>query len=283
METRAAATAIPLIVGKKGAAKLLGIPENTVKDLRQESLAAHRSGQVTVATLPECDRFIDDRPLWYSRTLAAYALASGRHMTLLQARKLLEQTPEPIPVMSQEDIANRFGIPLKTIRERWRNKYTRAIKRGEQPPASALVAEDFDVEGVMLWLPETIERWGRQTGKLNPDGTLRERRGSRWIAPAPAPVAEVEDALETLIRKGERWTRAHIAEFFGVKPRTVVMWGSGYGSGQHFPASNGGTRRDGSPLWIPATVIRWGVAEGRITEAGEVIRSVGGRPRAAAA
>lgn len=268
---------IPPLIGKKGISRLLGISEPTVKRWRGIAIKALAAGDHTSEHLPKPDRTVELRPLWYPITIVGWAL--GNSIPLRVADLVIPPVTE---LWSQEDIANHFGIEIDTVRDRWRHLYTNAIKHNRTPPDKALPKEDYNVEGVVFWLPDTVKRWGERQGKLDEDQRPNPRNHLRWVSPQkarPEPVDEVRLKID----KGELMDRAAIGTFFGVSPNTVKMWMTDHSSGKDFPEPDGPPTRKGRATWLPSTVIAWGEAADddkgskRIVN-GQVVHAKGGRP-----
>lgn len=268
---------IPPLIGKKGITALVVTSAATVKRWRGDAIKAIAAGTHTSAHLPAPDRVVELHPMWYPITIATWALAN-RHA--LRVAQLV--IPPVIEIWSQQDIADHFGVSVDTVRDRWRFLYTNALKNQLAPPDKALPKEDFNIEGVLFWLPDTVKTWGEKQGKLDEDQNPNPRHHLRWVSarePQPKPVDEVQASID----KGELFDRAGIAGFFGVSPNTVKMWLSDHCAGKDFPPPDGPTTRRGKVTWLPSTVIAWGEADGddagskRIVN-GEVVKAKGGRP-----
>lgn len=246
----AQAYTLPPLMGKQSIATLLGVPVETVDDWRAQALAEIRAGRAP--DLPVPDRVVDNRPLWLPGTILDWAVAGGR---LPADHGLLLPDPD-IVLWSQQDIATHFGVNLSTVRERWRYHFTHAVLHELPIPAKALVAEDFMIDGIPFWRPETVITWGRKVGKLGLDGKPLQRKGLKWVAEPVAQVTVV-DPVDELIAAGQLWDWAAIAGFFGVRIKTVKMWASPHSSGQGFPDPDGDRKRNGHPTWKPETVKTW--------------------------
>lgn len=263
------ADTLPPLVGKAGIASMLGVPASTVDDWRAKSLADPEDGHIF--GLPRPDRHADNRPFWKPVTIVDWAVEHG----LLPADHGLPLPPPDLQVWSQADIAKHFGVELATVRERYRHHYTHAKLHELPVPANALCPEDWLIDGTPFWRPESVIAWGRETGKLDKDGNPNQRKGLRWVA-VPEPVPVLVDPMDALIACGELWDWDAIASFFDVKIKTVKMWASPWSAGKNFPPPDD-TKIDGSPVWVPKTILDWARASRRLGTDGLPLKVGGGR------
>lgn len=272
METLAAPESQPLL-DKRAIADMLGVPFETVKSWRTQRWASMRPVRDPSRTLPPAARQAADHPVWLPSDIIDWAVDND---WLSRAHSL--QLHEQLGFWSMPQIADYFGVLIYTVRERWYQFYLDAIAAGDAPPMKALPAPAKIVDGVPLWVPNEVINWGIHRGKLESDGTLRQRNGTHWVAP-DKPVVVARDPVSDLINLGQLWDFVKIAEFFGVRVTTVKMWRTQWSAGKNFPAPDGGTTASGTPAWKPNTVIDWGVTEKRVDErTRQPLRNKGGRP-----
>jgi hypothetical protein len=111
----------------------------------------------------------------------------------------LRRVLEAAGLMTMDAVASRIGISYYRVKM-LRSKRTKIDTHGQRAGQRAMPRSDalpsaLPLPGDPLWHPKDIETWGRQTGRLDPDGNpKRVRPTGRPRRPRSAKPTEVEAA-----------------------------------------------------------------------------------------
>lgn len=173
-------------------------------------------------------------------------------------------TPPPT-LWNMSQIAAELGVPYRRV-EKWRRG---RIKNFPEPLP---LDHPHHPDQRRPWWPEhVIRQWAIHAGRMNDDGTLRNR------VQVEAPVVVGLSYDELVNDRSHRWEMPEIARQLKVEQQTVRMWRRNFRKNPEIPHPNRLPPPDGTPQGIPwwwaGTIRRWAMQTGRMDREGNPMRA----------